>query len=170
MNCKQANKISIKEVFESISITQKGKETESEIWYFSPFNINQKTTSFKLNIKLNTQFDFTIGKGGKVIDLVTQIKNYSIPEALKFLSEIRESLNLTLFSFPQQNSFFQNFNNNLTSEQQKISPKITTFEISKIQKLKNPILLKYINSRKINIDLDWQKEEEAELNEYRDNS
>ena len=25
-------------------------------------------------------------------------------------------------------------------------------------------------SGKINIDLDWQKEEEAELNEYRDNS
>ena len=154
MNCKQANQLPIKEVFESISNTKKGKETESEIWYFSPFNLNQKTPSFKLNINLNTWFDFTIGKGGKIIDLIIQMKDYSIPETLTFLNEIRSSLNSTLFSFPQQSEkIFFNKNNNLSNQKNSDSKKKDTLEILKIRNLKNPILLEYIVSRKISIDI-----------------
>ena len=153
MNCKQANQLPIKEVFESISNTQKGKETESEIWYFSPFNPNQKTPSLKLNLNLNTWYDFTIGKGGKIIDLIKELKNYSIPETLKFLSEIRGSFNSTLFSFPQQQeNFFLNKNNNLSNEKKTDPVKKEILKITKIRNLKNPVLLEYIISRKINID------------------
>ena len=153
MNCKQANKLPIKEVFESISNTKKGKEKESEIWYFSPFNVNQKTPSLKLNLNLNTWFDFTIGKGGKIIDLITEIKNISIPEALKCLNEFRGSFNKTLFSFPQQQQNFFNKETSLSVENKSDFKKKEILEVTKIQKLKNPILLKYINSRKINSEL-----------------
>jgi DNA primase len=155
MNCSQANNIPIQEVFESVSNTPKGKENNNEVWYISPFNPDQETPSFKINLSLNTWYDFNIGKGGKVLDLIIELKRCSVKEALIYLSEIRSSFNSTLFSFPQQaeNLFHSRSNFYYRTDRYDRSMQESTFEITKIRELKNPVLIDYIKSRKINIDL-----------------
>lgn len=68
MNIKQAKQIPIQTIVQFLGgkeSTQKG----DEIWYFSPFRPLEKTPSFKVNLKLNTWYDFGFGAGGSVIDL-----------------------------------------------------------------------------------------------------
>ena len=76
MNIKQAKQIPI----QSVVLNLGGKESTKkgqEIWYYSPFRPEEKTPSFKVNLRLNTWFDFGTGSGGSVIDLLIDFKGMS---------------------------------------------------------------------------------------------
>ena len=62
------------------------KSTEKEAWFLSPFR-SESQASFKVSKKLNRWYDHGAGKGGNVIDLMCQITNGTVKEALKLISE-----------------------------------------------------------------------------------
>lgn len=62
------------------------RTTEKEAWFLSPLR-SETQASFKVSKVLNRWYDFGIGKGGNLIDLVCRIKDCSVKEALHFLDE-----------------------------------------------------------------------------------
>ena len=110
------------------------EEKEKEFYIHSPFR-SEKTPSFKINPVLNTWYDFGLGKGGTILDLIMQLENKDTKEAVKKLRELAgdtTTSNNNFFSFPQHN---------LNTTQ-----KIIDYEI---KPLSNKILLNYLKSRKI---------------------
>jgi len=69
------------------------RKTEKEAWFLSPLR-SETQASFKVSLKLNRWYDFGIGEGGNIIDLVCLLSNCSVGEALQFLSD-----ELPVFSF-----------------------------------------------------------------------
>jgi DNA primase len=59
-----------------------------EHWYFSPLH-EEKDPSFSVNRKLNQWYDFSIGKGGNLVDFGIQYHRCSISELLQKLSSPR---------------------------------------------------------------------------------
>ena len=98
LNCKSARNISITEVLRKLEHFPK-RESEKEAWFLSPFR-SETQASFKVSKILNRWYDHGKGIGGNVIDLVSQIFNCSVQEALVFLNE-----NISFFSFHQQPIF-----------------------------------------------------------------
>lgn len=62
------------------------RKTEKEAWFLSPLR-TETQASFKVSLPFNRWYDFGIGKGGNVIDLVGLIFNCSVAETLSYLSE-----------------------------------------------------------------------------------
>jgi len=85
---------------------------------------------------LNRWYDHGEGKGGNIIDLLVQLKGFSISEVLTFLNNDTSS-----FSFHQQPIF-----SNSTSKEK-------NHEIVKIKSLENEALLNYLKTRKINLQV-----------------
>lgn len=110
--------------------------TSKELWYHSPLRENDKTPSFKVNLLINTWYDFSIGKGGTIIDLSSLIYNEDVSDTLKRLSNDYGSL-IKLNPVVQFRS----------------KAKITesTFELQSVSKLKNPRLIEYLKNRRIHI-------------------
>ena len=112
-------------------------EKEKEFYIHSPFRA-EKTPSFKINPALNTWYDFGLGKGGTILDLIMQLENKDTKQAVKRLRELAgdtTSSNNNFFSFPQHNTFNNQLNN-----------KIIDYEI---KPLNNQALINYLKSRKI---------------------
>lgn len=110
------------------------EEKEKDFFIQSPFRA-EKTPSFKINPVLNTWYDFGLGKGGTILDLIMQLENKDTKEAVKKLRELAgdtTSSNNSFFSFPQHN---------LNTTQ-----KIIDYEI---KPLNNQALINYLKSRKI---------------------
>src|SRR5689334_12530921 len=68
-------------------------------WYLSPLR-NEKTPSFKINIKLNRWYDFGEGQGGNLVDFGLLYYKCSITEFLQKL----ELSNLQLSNYQKQSS------------------------------------------------------------------
>ena len=98
MNCETARGFSITKVLEKLGQFP-CRESEKEAWFLSPFR-SETQASFKVSKIKNRWYDHGIGKGGNVIDLVCQIQNCSVKEALDYLAQ-QESF----FSFQQQELF-----------------------------------------------------------------
>lgn len=109
----------------------------SDLWYKSPFR-NEMTASFKVDRKKNLYYDFGEGKGGNVFDLIMRIKNCNFKEALHFLRNEFDSFS---FHQPQNNIELKK------KENQK------SYEINQTKTLSNSILIEYLKSRKLNIEL-----------------
>jgi len=109
----------------------------SDLWYKSPFR-EEQTASFKVDSKKNLYYDFGEGKGGNVFDLIMRLKDYNFKEALHFLRNEFDS-----FSFHQS----QNNIELKKKENQK------SYEIDQTKPLANFILIEYLKSRKLNIEL-----------------
>ena len=133
LTCNKAKKLSIIDVLNKLG-NSPIKETRNDTWFLSPFRKETKA-SFKVSKKLNSWFDHGLGKGGNVIDLIIELKGYSVKETLEFLS-----VDLSSFSFHQQT--------NILSEKVK-----NNYEIIKIKDLENGALLDYLSSRKINLEI-----------------
>ncbi len=74
MNIKQAKQIPIENIVQQLG----GKAAHvkgNDVWYYSPFRPDEKTASFKVNLKMNTWYDFGQGAGGSILDLWLDIKN-----------------------------------------------------------------------------------------------
>ncbi|MBA5791666.1 toprim domain-containing protein [Flavobacterium sp. xlx-214] len=113
------------------------RTNDSSLWYKSPFR-NEMTASFKVDSKKNLYYDFGEGKGGNVFDLIMRIKDCNFKEALHFLRNEYDS-----FSFHQTQSDIE-----LKKKENQQS-----YEIDQIKPLANFILIEYLKSRKLNIEL-----------------
>lgn len=137
MNSFEAKKIPIQNF-----LSKRGHKPSStkanEFWYKSPFRENDKTPSFKLNLLLNTWYDFSIGKGGTIIDLSSLMYNENVSETLKRLNHDYSSSAIPKVNI-QPGIKFSNSKN--------------TFELEKVSDLENPKLIEYLESRKINVFL-----------------
>ena len=111
------------------------EEKEKDFFIHSPFRA-EKTPSFKINPTLNTWYDFGLGEGGTILDLIMKLENKDTKEAVKKLRELAGDTSNNSFSFfAQQNTFKDNQIN-----------KVIDYEI---KPLSNQALLDYLNDRKI---------------------
>ncbi len=85
LNCKRARNICIVETLAKLGHFP-SRKTEKEAWFLSPLR-SETQASFKVSLKRNRWYDFGIGEGGNVIDLVFLLSNCSVGEALQFLSD-----------------------------------------------------------------------------------
>jgi hypothetical protein len=85
MNSAEAKKIPIEQFLAKLGHKPSSKKN-NEYWYHSPFRENDKTPSFKLNLNLNTWYDFSIAEGGTLLDLVSKLYNENISDVLKRLT------------------------------------------------------------------------------------
>ena len=85
LNCERARNICIVETLAKLGHFP-SRKTEKEAWFLSPLR-SETQASFKVSLKLNRWYDFGIGKGGNIIDLVCLLSNCNVAEALQFLSD-----------------------------------------------------------------------------------
>jgi len=109
------------------------RETEKEAWYLSPFR-SETQASFKVNKKINRWYDHGEGIGGNTIDLVCQLNNCTVSEALKLLS-IQDAS----FSFHQRPRIKLNEDG------------VSKIKIITTSKIKHVALRQYLDSRKISL-------------------
>ncbi|TDN83495.1 CHC2-type zinc finger protein [Salegentibacter sp. 24] len=69
------------------------RKTEKEAWFLSPLR-SETQASFSVSLHKNLWYDFGMGKGGSIIDLIMEMKSCTINEALEYLMNDR-----TAFSF-----------------------------------------------------------------------
>lgn len=60
------------------------KQSEKEAWFLSPFR-NETHPSFKVSLVKNCWYDFGIGEGGNVIDLIMKLNSFTAYEAIQNL-------------------------------------------------------------------------------------
>lgn len=131
MNIKLAKTIPIEQILFKIGLNPQ-KTNGFESWYLSPFTI-EKTASFKVNQKINRWFCHSSGFGGNAVDFTVKYFNYTVSDALIFLSDFKSS-------FSSQKQILN-------------SPDIYKNEnsiiITKISSVQHIALKQYLNSRNI---------------------
>lgn len=149
MRAKEARLISIgaflkSEGFHPTSIRQDGKE----LWYSSPIRSGDETPSFKVDTVKNLWYDFGLGKGGNALDLVCELKNMNIKEALAFLdgSSLLRSPYLQT-ALPNSTPSRKNLP---ASEKEKLALREKGgFEVLEVSPIKHKGLLDFLQDRKI---------------------
>lgn len=131
INCESARAFPIEKALAKLGHFPQ-KTAEKEAWFLSPFR-SETQASFKVSITKNRWYDHGEGIGGNVIDLVCRILKCSVKEALAYLNQDWPS-----FSFQQQ----QHFNSNDTG-----------ITIIKIQNIKHPALIQYLNVRGVPLSI-----------------
>lgn len=135
MNCKKINEqIDMIEYLAQNNINPI-KENENEAWFLSPFR-NEKTASFKVNIKSNRYYDFGEGAGGTLVDLIMRLEQISIKEIIDKFSD-------TFFSFQKQIEGVTIF----------APQKKKDYEILKLNEISSLPLIQYLNERNLSIDI-----------------
>ncbi|WP_312902731.1 toprim domain-containing protein [Chryseobacterium taichungense] len=143
MNCEKIKKnISIRSVLQSFSFFPV-KENRRTAFYFA-LEREEKVPSLCVDFSKNTAFDFGTGRSYDVISIVQQIKKCSVAEALKYLS----SFNLTVH--------IERFAEEIQSE--------TSYRILKVEEVRHPALIQYLDSRKVSEQKKWVREVHYELN------
>jgi len=84
MNSAQAKQIPIEDFLGRLN-QKPVKKSSADLWYQSPLH-KDNTPSFKVNTILNTWYDFGIGEGGTIIDLLQTMYNESVSDVLSRLS------------------------------------------------------------------------------------
>ena len=108
------------------------RTTEKEAWFLSPLR-SETQASFKVSKELNRWYDFGIGEGGNVIDLICLMQNCEVKEALRFLDQ--ETI-IPIYSSPNNQR-----------------PKKSKIQITAVSPLDHPALLHYLEFRKIEVAL-----------------
>jgi hypothetical protein len=90
MNIAQAKQIPLEDFLRHLGCTP-AYQKAGQFWYRSPFR-NEETPSFKLNPTRNVWYDFGLGKGGDIIDLIrTKEQIHNVPDALDRIRQIYSS-------------------------------------------------------------------------------
>ena len=131
LSCEKARKLCIVKSLAKLGHFP-SRTTEKEAWFLSPLR-SETQASFKVSKQLNRWYDFGIGEGGNVIDLICLIENCEVKEALRFLDQ--ESITPT-YSSPNNHK-----------------PKKRKIQITAVKPLDHPALLYYLKFRKINVAL-----------------
>lgn len=128
MNCKSIKeKVGIRGVLESFGFFPV-KENRKTAFYYA-LDREEKIPSLSVNFEKNQAFDFGTGRNYDIISIVQQIKKCSVSDALKYLSQV-------------------------AGISEKSSSKMATikaenYKITKVQEVKHPALVDYLNSRKV---------------------
>ena len=132
LTCERARNICIVETLAKFGHFP-SRTTEKEAWFLSPLR-SETQASFKVSLTLNRWYDFGIGEGGNVIDLVCRLSNCSVSEALQFLSD-----ELPVFSYqgPISNASANDSGNTIT----------------KVKPITKSYLKKYLRSRGISLQV-----------------
>jgi DNA primase len=117
------------------------EEKEKEFFIHSPFR-EEKTPSFKINPLKNTWYDFGIGEGGTIIDLIAMLENVSIKEAVNRLRKLAKD------TTAEKITPYNTLTKAISHEQERKGVNILT-----ITKLQNNALISYLTERKINIEI-----------------
>ncbi len=83
MNCAEANHIDMVDYLNSIGFHATNIKGD-DYWYHSPFR-DEKEPSFKINRNKNVWYDHGFGRGGKLIDFITEFYRCDTSEALQKL-------------------------------------------------------------------------------------
>ena len=110
------------------------KRRGTDLWYLSPLR-KETRASFKVNTRLNTWYDFGIGRGGNIILLAAEI--YEMDDVSRLLRLIGAN---TLASVPFD-----------PIRERNISPTEPEFKNVQVKSLAHPVLLDYLKSRKIDL-------------------
>jgi hypothetical protein len=87
MNSKQAKELDLVEFVARMGHTP-SKTRGNDIWYRSPFRPEERTPSFKIDAQKNIWYDFGMGQGGTIIDLVQNL--YRTPDISQVLAIITD--------------------------------------------------------------------------------
>ena len=140
MNSATAKLIPLQDFMEKIGYTPQ-KVNGVFWWYQSPFlATTQQTGSFKIDTSQNIWYDYSQGKGGKIIELVMQLQNCNVSTALQQLGGLFNANDIFLFA--QQI--------NTASKKQTSHNKII---VKKVKPLTNKALLKYLAERRISTEI-----------------
>ena len=124
MNIQQSKTIDIKDILAKMNIFHSYLKGD-DLWFKSPFSINERTPSFK--VKGNIWYCQSSGFGGYALDLIIKLNNCSVSDALQFL---------------KYNSFsFQTQNFEPRKEQEK------SYYIEKIIPIQHSALIQYLVGR-----------------------
>lgn len=145
MNSHQAKKIPLQKVLEYLGHQPvERKKGGRELWYLSPFR-KETDASFNIILDRNVWYDFGEAKGGNTLDLIVELQNCSVSDALDFLKQFDTSI-VSVKNDPQ---VFQN--ENLFNHTEK-----PQFEIFKTKKIMAHSLISYLGDRKISLPLAQQ--------------
>jgi len=106
------------------------RKSEKEAWFLSPLR-SETQASFSVSLTKNLWYDYGLGKGGNIIDLIMAINNCSAYEAVRCLQENIQ------FSFCPE----------------KISREKNSVQLKRVSVLKHPALIEYLDSRKIPLEV-----------------
>lgn len=129
MNVKQAKEIPVEKVLERMGYLPQ-KISGYDLWFLSPFT-TEKTSSFKINQRINRWYCHSSGFGGNTLDFVVKKSGCSISEALTYLKDFN-----VFFSFHQQENNFE-----ITEEKK--------YSITSVSKIKSYALIEYLSHRRI---------------------
>ena len=128
LSCEQARKISIVKALAFLGHLPT-RNTEKEAWFLSPLR-SETQASFKVSKSLNCWYDHGLGKGGNCIDLICELKNIAVREALAILTQV----NTGNYTLPKPQL-----------------PKVNKsgIVVRKVKTIQHPALLTYLKCRKI---------------------
>ena len=87
MNIEQAKQIPLEDFLRRLGY-EPSRQSRDQLWYVSPLR-DEDTPSFKVNRSRNAWFDFGLGKGGDIVDLVKQLEGIgNVSEALVRIEEL----------------------------------------------------------------------------------
>jgi len=148
MTLTEINKISIIFFLSGLNL-EPAKNDDIKAFFFSPLH-QENTPSFKVDIQKNLWYDFGLGEGGTLVDLIMKMDGCSPKDVLK--------------KFNSSNSNFDlNFIRNSVASKKKSenSKQDDSFELLSVKNLNNSILLDYIVGKRgidINIAKKFTKE------------
>ncbi|WP_263603436.1 toprim domain-containing protein [Chryseobacterium sp. PET-29] len=143
MNCgKIKQNISIRSLLESFNLFPV-KENRRTAFYFA-LDREETIPSLCVDFIKNIAFDFGTGKSYDVISVVRQIKKCSVAEALEYLASFNFTVNIERFA-------------------EEIQPK-TSYTILKVDEVRHPALIQYLDSRKVSEQKKCVREVHYELN------
>lgn len=138
MNCKEANEISISVFLESIGFKKlKSHRSGKEFFFENPLR-TEDDASFSVNIEKNAWYDFGLGEGGKLIDLIQNRERTDVKGALNWL---RNNLNVE----------FEKTENRIV-ERTFVEPP-SRFSFRKSSKIFSYALKDYLTERNINLEM-----------------
>lgn len=148
------NKISIANYLANANI-HPVKRKGYEVFYLSPFRKESKP-SFKVDTQLNVWYDFGLGKGGQLIDLVMLLDNATLYQTICKLERIDTSADVcSNVQTSEQTNTPTLVRSNVGTDSFSFHGKESTpiISIQRVAELVHPALLQYLEKRTINIDL-----------------
>ncbi|MCT4586652.1 MAG: toprim domain-containing protein [Carboxylicivirga sp.] len=127
MNCSEANNYSIVEWLQGQGIAP-ARIKQINYWYPSPFR-KENDPSFKVDNSRNIWYDYGMGVGGRLIDLVCWLHRVNVSEALQLISGDAKKPTASLFFHKQEIKEHRGL------------------EITNVCKLKRSPLIQYLRTR-----------------------
>lgn len=131
MNIKQAKAIPIDQY-----LSQKGyvptRRSAGQLWYCSPLR-PENAASFKVNLERNQWYDFGLGTGGDLLDLVKALEGLpTVPDVLSSLASVFDSPPVLA---------------NRTAPRKAPSPPSPISAVVSVTEVRSPSLVRYLESR-----------------------